>query len=230
MTKCKKILTWSSAATFMISSLSKAVNMHSFISETRLYTEAYMPVTFSPFYKEAAIVVCSCELLIALLLLHSRYAVAAAWMAFGTLTFFVYLTGVNLFMPTMFGSIESCGCFGELIHFSPLASFIKSLTLWGMCGWLLVLHTRQGETACREKKTGSNYLFISLAISLLPPAYSLVLLKKTDEGLYIWGYMILCMAIATYALSCVRDFNKFKIFNLIRKEVRAFFQSIQRHR
>lgn len=27
------------------------------------------------------------------------------------------------------GSIESCGCFGELIHFTPLTSFIKSVVL-----------------------------------------------------------------------------------------------------
>ena len=46
------------------------------------------------------------------------------------LTFFVWLTGVNLFFPTMFGSVESCGCFGELIHFTPVGSFVKSVVLW----------------------------------------------------------------------------------------------------
>ena len=45
------------------------------------------------------------------------------------LSLFVYLTGVNLFFPTVIGSIESCGCFGELIHFTPLSSFIKSVIL-----------------------------------------------------------------------------------------------------
>ena len=45
------------------------------------------------------------------------------------LSFFVFLTGVNLFFPTVIGSIEACGCFGELIHFTPLSSFIKSVIL-----------------------------------------------------------------------------------------------------
>ena len=45
------------------------------------------------------------------------------------LIFFVYLTGTNLFLPTMMGSIETCGCFGELVHFTPVSSFVKSAVL-----------------------------------------------------------------------------------------------------
>lgn len=46
------------------------------------------------------------------------------------LSFFLWLTGINLFFPSLIGSIESCGCFGELIHFTPTTSFIKSFILW----------------------------------------------------------------------------------------------------
>ena len=46
------------------------------------------------------------------------------------MTFFIYLTGVNYLSPTLLGSIESCGCFGELIHFSAKGSFIKTIVLW----------------------------------------------------------------------------------------------------
>lgn len=45
------------------------------------------------------------------------------------LIFFTILTGVNYFSPPITGSIQSCGCFGELINFTPQASFYKSLLL-----------------------------------------------------------------------------------------------------
>lgn len=210
MKKCKKILTWLSAATLMISSLSKSVNMQSFISETRLYIEAYMPAVFHHCYKLTAIVVCSCELLIALLLLHPKHTVGAAWMAFSMLAFFVYLTGVNLFMPTLFGSIESCGCFGELIHFSPMASFIKSVMLWGISGWLLILNTKSGEPAGIKMTICDIYLFFSMLISILPSTYSLFLLKRTDDGLYLAGYIMMCMAIVAFAIFRIKECERLK--------------------
>ena len=42
------------------------------------------------------------------------------------------------------GSIESCGCFGELVHFSPLGAFIKSLVLFvvSLVNLFLVLKLR----------------------------------------------------------------------------------------
>lgn len=209
MKKCKKILTWLSVATLMISSLSKSVNMQSFISETRLYIEAYMPAVFHHCYKLTAIAVCSCELLIALLLLHPKHTVGASWMAFSMLAFFVYLTGVNLFMPTLFSSIESCGCFGELIHFSPMASFIKSMMLWGISGWLLILNTKSGESAGIKMTICDIYLFLSMLISILPSTYSL-LLKRTDDGLYLAGYIMMCMAIVAFAIFRIKVCERLK--------------------
>lgn len=43
--------------------------------------------------------------------------------------FFLCLTGENYFLPTMLGRIESCGCLGELIHFSAKGLFIQILVL-----------------------------------------------------------------------------------------------------
>lgn len=58
---------------------------------------------------------------------------------FGDAHIFVWLTGVNLFFPTIFGSVESCGCFGELVHFTPVGSFVKSMVLWMLALVLFVL-------------------------------------------------------------------------------------------
>lgn len=40
------------------------------------------------------------------------------------------LTAINIFIPSEYGSIESCGCFGEFIHFSSKASLIKTFFIW----------------------------------------------------------------------------------------------------
>ena len=72
------------------------------------------------------------ELLIGIACLVPALRRQANVAAFLALTFFVWLTGDNYFNPSPLGRIESCGCFGELIHFTPLASFIKSLVLWCM--------------------------------------------------------------------------------------------------
>ena len=74
---------------------------------------------------------------LAILALFGKFARLASVLFCISLMFFTYLTGVNLFFPGLLGSIEigsieNCGCFGELIHFSPLASFVKSLLLLGV--------------------------------------------------------------------------------------------------
>ena len=52
---------------------------------------------------------------------------------------FVYLTGINHLRPSILGSIEPCGCFGEQLHFSPMGAFYKSLVLW-LLSVSLILH------------------------------------------------------------------------------------------
>ncbi len=54
------------------------------------------------------------------------------------LFFFTVLTYINLTSP--YGGMESCGCFGELIHLSPMETFIKNLLLLGIS---VVLYCRR---------------------------------------------------------------------------------------
>ena len=100
------------ALLFIVSSITKVVALPVFADELVLYLDIY----FGGWLRDSSLflagMVCLTELL--------------------ALTFFVWLTGDNYFNPSPLGRIESCGCFGELIHFTPLASFIKSLVLWCM--------------------------------------------------------------------------------------------------
>lgn len=122
----------SPSAYFILSAVTKAVGLEVFGGEVRLYLDIYFGGWLGGYSIYVAGIVCLAELLIGVCCLMPKYRRYANMAALVTLTFFVYLTGDNYFNPSVIGQIESCGCFGELIHFTPLESFIKSCVLWGM--------------------------------------------------------------------------------------------------
>ena len=125
---------------FILSGTTKAVNISAFAQEIRLYIVAYMDVFFVPWVVEIAVIVCAIEIITGVLALTKRCDRFVSIVFLAMMSFFVWLTGINLFSPTLMGSIESCGCFGELIHFSPLGSFVKSIVLWTMATGLFYLN------------------------------------------------------------------------------------------
>ena len=115
---------------FIASSLLKVVSIKTFAMETGEYIDLYMPQWLHGWNMPCAIGVCAAELLVGLLAFWRKQVRWMSVLSLVMLTFFVWLTGVNLFFPTVFGSVESCGCFGELVHFTPVGSFVKSVVLW----------------------------------------------------------------------------------------------------
>ena len=114
---------------FILSSLLKAFSIKAFEQEVQLYGDVYIGTWVNSYSIEVAVFVCVVEGGVALVSLWKRMTFACSLIYLAMLLFFVYLTGTNLFMPNLLGSIESCGCFGELVHFTPMTSFIKSLAL-----------------------------------------------------------------------------------------------------
>lgn len=126
----RMVMTYCMGGVFILSAVTKSASQPVFADEMRMYLDIY----FSGWLRDSSLfladMVCLAELLIGIAYLISvlrRYANVAAFLA---LTFFVWLTGANYFYPSPLGRIESCGCFGELIHFTPLESFMKSCVLW----------------------------------------------------------------------------------------------------
>lgn len=192
---------------FLLSSVLKAVNINSFVLETRLYLDAYfwdlksvVSELWGAFRIDmiGAIGVCVIEMLVALLAIKCEYRRVASVCFFFILTFFVYLTVVNRFFPTIMGSIESCGCFGELIHFSPLASFVKSVVLW-MLSLVLLFCTFKSKIPWNVGKLFRDwYLYICLATSLVLPLYSLWFFEVLSHTIYIIGYVALCLVLTAF--------------------------------
>ena len=126
---------------FVASSLLKVVSIRTFAMETGEYIDLYMPQWMHGWNMPCAIGVCAAELLVGLLAFWRKQVRWMSSLSLVMLTFFVWLTGVNLFFPTVFGSVESCGCFGELVHFTPVSSFVKSVVLWLLALVLFVVVT-----------------------------------------------------------------------------------------
>lgn len=126
----KRIISYMLSGCFLLSGTLKLVSLRSFEQEVQLYGDAYIGDWVHSFSFEIALLVCVVEIVAAIMALLRQYSFVSAITFVVMLSFFVYLTGVNLFSPTIMGSIETCGCFGELIHFTPLSSFIKSVALF----------------------------------------------------------------------------------------------------
>ena len=184
---------------FILSGMMKAVNVYSFAQEIRLYIEAYMDSYFVQWTVEIAVVICAIETITGLLALRKKYESIVAVIFLGMMSFFVWLTGINLLYPSLMGSIESCGCFGELIHFSPLASFVKSVVLWGMAVMNYKLRfTNYLLSFFNSRKPWRNILrdgtlYVTLVIGALPPLYSYLFFENMEHGYYLAGYIALCV-------------------------------------
>ena len=74
-----------------------------------------------------AAALCTGELLLGISAFHERLRPYTAGMSVIAMLLFTYLTGMNLASP--YGQIESCGCFGEVIHLSAKATFCKNIIL-----------------------------------------------------------------------------------------------------
>jgi hypothetical protein len=197
--RIKKALRITLGVCFILSGVMKAVNVYSFAQEIRLYIEAYMDSYFVQWTVEIAVAICAIETITGLLALRKKYAPIVSIVFLGMMSFFVWLTGINLFYPSLMGSIESCGCFGELIHFSPLASFVKSVVLWGMAVMNYELRfTNYLLSFFNSRKPWRNILrdgkmYVTLLIGALPPVYSCLFFENMEHGYYLVGYISLCV-------------------------------------
>ena len=183
---------------FILSGMMKAVNVYSFAKEIRMYVEAYLDSYFVQWTVGIAVVICAIEITTGLQALRKRNVTVVSVTFLAMLSFFVWLTGINLFSPSLIGSIESCGCFGELVHLSPLASFVKSVVLWGMSVGLFGLCLRTDWRKFFLKNfLMDGKMYTTLVAGALPPVYSYLYFENMDHIWYLAGYIVLCIIVVS---------------------------------
>ena len=74
-----------------------------------------------------AIIICTAELVLGIAALIPRIRDYVVWVYLIVMGVFTYITHLNL--VSLYGQIESCGCFGEVIHLTPAESFYKNVVL-----------------------------------------------------------------------------------------------------
>lgn len=187
---------------FILSGVAKAFNVNSFAYEVRLYADAYFWEGLSFWATPIAVAVCAIEIFFGLLALHKDYCTLCSIVFLGLLSFFTWLTGINYFTPSLLGSIESCGCFGELIHFSPLASFIKSAVLL-VGATLNLFFSCQKEESCNNQILSRDWKWISLTgpASLLLPLFSLFTLESIEHITYSIFYIAICLTTVFFLIA-----------------------------
>lgn len=127
----------------ILSAITKFYSINSFMQDVQLYIDLYLFDFLHDWSHVIAVLLCVYELVLGMLVLIGWYKLLVRVMLVAVFSLFLYLTGLNAFFPSEFyGSIESCGCFGELIHFTPVESFYKSVVLWSLSVMLLVIMSR----------------------------------------------------------------------------------------
>lgn len=117
---------------FIISSLAKFISIDAFSEEIALYVDAYFSYWMVNLRIPIAVGVCMIELVVGILAFFDKLRLNVSILFFLIMSFFLCLTGMNYLAPPISGSIETCGCFGELISFSADVSFYKNIILWLM--------------------------------------------------------------------------------------------------
>ena len=180
---------------FILSGVAKAFNIGAFAFEIMNYSAAYLTTKLWSWANYIAIMICFLEVFWGLLALRSVYATLSSVVFFIMLLFFTWLTGINYLAPTPSGSIESCGCFGELIHFSPLESFVKSILLLSLATFSMYSSLTSGRTWNIAILIKDVYVLFSLFIGFSLPIFSNVFFKLMDKHLYT---MTFCCLLAIF--------------------------------
>jgi|GEM_PF-5230163 len=140
------------AIVLLVSGTSKCLYLHGFSVEVSQYSELYVSSALMPFSSQIAIFICCIEIVLGLFLLLTRFIVLSTSITSMLMLFFLYLTGVNYFFPTSLGRIESCGCFGELVHFSAKGAFIKTLILCTISFTTFFLVLKEKQTLLYKRR------------------------------------------------------------------------------
>lgn len=176
----------------------KSINIYSFAQEVREYLDIYFLGVLSDYALVCAAVLCSVEITIGLWSFRSLYRHLFSIIAFVLLAFFTFITGANLISPSIFGSIESCGCFGELIHFTPMTSFLKSVLLFFISAILLLCSYKHISRGSIKAIITDSYTYIALIASTILPIYSIMMFRNFDHILYMWIWALLCVFLALF--------------------------------
>ena len=121
---------------FIFSSVTKLVGIRSFGQTVEAFCNFLGLESLAGYGLPLAVLICAGELCLGLLSLWPRTRRMAVWLFPLVMVFFTWITWQN--MTSLYGQVESCGCFGEVIHLTPAQTFWKNVVLLALSLVLLV--------------------------------------------------------------------------------------------
>jgi uncharacterized membrane protein YphA (DoxX/SURF4 family) len=145
--------------TFMFSGFVKGVDPLGSVYKFQEYFEAYGMEWLSPLALTLAILLCAIEFTIGVMLILGVKPKISSWLAFIMMFFF---TGLTL-LSYINNPVKDCGCFGDALKLSNLATFIKNLILLIPAAFLVAT----SKFAKQAFKPGTEISLIILGIGIM---------------------------------------------------------------
>lgn len=161
METLKKILLIGLGVTFILSAILKTISVYSFSQTVNSFCGLLGMDVLYGYGFPLAIVIIAFELLIGVCAFIRRFQRFIIWIYTIVLGFFTYITYINY--TDLYGGIESCGCFGELIYFTPVSSYYKNIAIFVLSLILLSIHLI--HTFTWQKLKYGQYLLLVLFLS-----------------------------------------------------------------
>ena len=113
--------------TFTLSSIFKCIGLKTFALTVNDFCAFLGLNVLYGYGMLLAIIICSVELALGIAAFIPKLREYVVWLYLVVMGYFSYITYFNL--VSLYGQIESCGCFGEVIHLTPAESFYKNVVL-----------------------------------------------------------------------------------------------------
>lgn len=198
-----QLLKYTFAITFVLSGISKGANLKAtsqLISQYCGLLGLDCGIVVSPYILAA--VICSFEIFIGMAELNRTAFLLTLPVYIFTISLFTILTYINLVAPL--GGIESCGCFGELIHLNAKETFLKNILLLIAAVYLTYKH-RHEITQCymniKDRMQNFGKTMVLYAIVAAFPVCVSVYLDNKDVHAY--RVLLYYSSIVVYAIFVV---------------------------
>ena len=112
---------------FILSGIFKFIGLHSFEDILGKYCSFLGYDFLIGRTYPLALFICVAEILLGIASFLRGLQKYVVWIFPVIMGFFTYITCLNYI--TLYGQIESCGCMGEVVHFTPFSSFCKNVIL-----------------------------------------------------------------------------------------------------
>lgn len=159
--------------TFIISSLTKAIDPVGVTIKVKEYFQAYGGLDFGDYTVYLAIALCVLEFLCGAALLISVKVSFFSLVALLLTAFFTILT----FFSALYNLVPDCGCFGDVIKLSAWGTFYKNVILIFFC---LVLFVNRKSFRSDNYRHPLGVIFVVIALILALCLYSLKTLPPLD--------------------------------------------------